>query len=670
MNIKSIKGINEKREKDFGKLGVFDTRGLISLFPRGYLDLRKKQLLRDCYHNDVVLTYGKIVSMPKIMYSSRKTKYIKVVCEQNGEPFTIVWFNQSYVLTKLKEEQEYLFYGRVQNRYGQVSMVNPSFEAIGKNERLKGIIPQYPCRGALTQRIIRNSIRAALLFEHPESIIPEDLQRKYSLPDLYASYRAVHDPRSFEQKNTAAERIAVEEYFALISAFRFIKGSREQVRFQHYSVTKDSLAQFIARFPFSFTEGQKKAVVDIVSDLKSGTVMNRLLQGDVGSGKTAVALCALFIALLSGYQAVLLSPTEVLARQSFAVASRYFPEFSIGLLTGSLTAKEKRTVKANLQSGAIQLLVGTHAVLEDDVAFQNLALCVCDEQHRFGVTQRAVLTDKGTAPDVLVMSATPIPRTLSLIFYGDLDISTIEDKPNNRKEIQTNIVPHYKYEDMLGFIRKEIENGRQAYFVCPKIEEDEEGSIMSVTELFEELSHKLFELRFGLLHGKMKDAEKNAVMLDFQEGKLDCLVSTTVIEVGVDVPNASIMVIFNAERFGLSQLHQLRGRVGRSDLKSYCFLMTAAESPNAVERLKIMRSTNDGFKISEYDYEMRGSGDFLGTRQSGKFMGELGNLNYSTASIFLAKKISDETFSSGKNLDLIKKISLEKYNRLKDITLN
>ena len=398
--------------------------------------------------------------------------------------------------------------------------------------------------------------------------------------------------------------------------------------------------------------------------------MNRLLQGDVGSGKTAVALCALYAALASGYQAVLLAPTEVLARQSFALAMRYFPEYRIGLLTGSVPAKEKKAIKCDLKSGEIRLLIGTHAVLEDDVAFESLALCVCDEQHRFGVSQRAVLTDKGKATDMLVMSATPIPRTLSLIFYGDLDISTIEDKPKNRCEIQTNVVPHYKYEDMLEFIRGEVGKGRQVYFVCPKIEEDEEGAIMSVTELYEELSHKLFGLRLGLLHGKMKDAEKNAVMADFKEGRLDCLVSTTVIEVGVDVPNASIMVIYNAERFGLSQLHQLRGRVGRSELKSYCFLLTGSESPSAVERLKIMKTTNDGFKISEYDYEMRGSGDFLGTRQSGKFMGELGNLNYSTASIFLAKKISDEVFSSGKNLDLIRAISLEKYNRLKDVTLN
>ena len=670
MDIKAIKGINEKREQDFKKLGVTDTRGLISFFPRAYLDLRKRQLLRDCYHNDIVLTYGKVVAVPKELYSAHRSKYVKAVCEQNGEPFTVIWFHQPYVLSRLKPGKEYLFYGRVQNKFGQPSMVNPSFEEMGQNYKLKGIVPQYSCRGSLTQKVIRDSVKTALLAERPETIIPPEFCKKYALPDLYYAYRSVHQPDSFEQKNLAAERIAVEEYFSLISAFRFIKGSREQVRTRRYRIDADGLKRFAQRFPFAFTDGQKKAVNDIFSDLRGGTVMNRLLQGDVGSGKTAVALCALYAALASGYQAVLLAPTEVLARQSFALAMRYFPEYRIGLLTGSVPAKEKKAIKCDLKSGEIRLLIGTHAVLEDDVAFESLALCVCDEQHRFGVSQRAVLTDKGKATDMLVMSATPIPRTLSLIFYGDLDISTIEDKPKNRCEIQTNVVPHYKYEDMLEFIRGEVGKGRQVYFVCPKIEEDEEGAIMSVTELYEELSHKLFGLRLGLLHGKMKDAEKNAVMADFKEGRLDCLVSTTVIEVGVDVPNASIMVIYNAERFGLSQLHQLRGRVGRSELKSYCFLLTGSESPSAVERLKIMKTTNDGFKISEYDYEMRGSGDFLGTRQSGKFMGELGNLNYSTASIFLAKKISDEVFSSCKNLDLIRAISLEKYNRLKDVTLN
>ena len=335
-----------------------------------------------------------------------------------------------------------------------------------------------------------------------------------------------------------------------------------------------------------------------------------------------------------------------------------------------MTAKEKREIKYAVENGFINVLVGTHAVLEDDVSFKKLSLCICDEQQRFGVAQRSSLLSKGVTPDVLVMSATPIPRTLSLIFYGDLDITTISDKPKMRVDIQTNIVPTEKYNDMLKFISREIEQGRQAYFVCPKIDGDEEGSIMSATELYEDLSQRMTGIKVGLLHGKMKDKEKNSVMQDFKDKKIDFLVSTTVIEVGVDVPDASVMVIYNAERFGLSQLHQLRGRVGRSDIKSYCFLLTKVTGGVGLERLIILKDNSDGFKISEYDYKLRGSGDFMGEKQSGKLMNDLGSLNYGTESIFLAKKISDEFFEMGKSLDAVKEVAIRKYQKLKDITLN
>jgi ATP-dependent DNA helicase RecG len=335
-----------------------------------------------------------------------------------------------------------------------------------------------------------------------------------------------------------------------------------------------------------------------------------------------------------------------------------------------MTAKEKKEVKLAASQGWLNIVVGTHALLQEDVEFKKLALCVCDEQQRFGVAQRSSLLSKGVAPDVLVMSATPIPRTLSLIFYGDLDITTITDKPKSRVEIQTNIVPTEKYNDMLGFIRKEISEGKQAYFVCPKIEGDEEGAVISATELYEQLKERLPSIKVGLLHGKMKDKEKNAIMQDFKDKKIDFLVATTVIEVGVDVPDASVMVIYNAERFGLSQLHQLRGRVGRSDKKSYCFLLTSVSDGLGLERLKIIKNSSDGFKISEEDYKLRGGGDFMGDRQSGKFMNDLGCLNYKTDSIFLAKKISDEAFEMGESLDQIRAVAIAKYNKLKDITLN
>ena len=670
MELTKIRGINEKREQDFNKMGIYDTSDLIRFFPRAYLDLREKQFLKYAYHNDIVLTTGKVITEPAVRYY-RRGGMVKVNCEQEGYYFSITWFNQPYVASKLKAGEEYLFYGRVRREDGVVSLVNPSFEPCEKIFRLKGIVPQYSVKGNLTQKGTRDAVKLAVDIEKPKSIIPFDLLAKFNLSDLYSAYREVHNPTNFDSMKRASERIAVEEYFALISAFRFIKGGREQVRINKYKTTSKEVVEFIAtRFPFEFTQGQKTAVNEIFADMTGASVMNRLMQGDVGSGKTAVSLTAMFIAVKSGYQCVMLAPTEVLAEQNYNAVKKAFPEYNVDLLTGSLTAKQKQRVKLGVESGFTHILVGTHAVLTDDVAFKNLSLCVCDEQQRFGVAQRSALLNKGVTPDVLVMSATPIPRTLSLIFFGDLDITTITDKPKQRVPIQTNVVPQEKYADMLNFIKNEIKQGKQAYFVCPKIEGDEEGSVISATELYQDISERLSDIKVGLLHGKMKDKEKTQVMTDFKDKKIDLLVSTTVIEVGVDVPDATVMVIYNAERFGLSQLHQLRGRVGRSDKKSYCFLTTNATNDIALERLKIIKENTDGFKISEYDYKLRGSGDFMGNKQSGKFITDLGNLYYSTESIFLAKKISDEFFALGKDLSLVREVALKKYEKLKDITLN
>ena len=670
MDVTKIKGINEKRESDLNKMGVFDTADLIRLFPRAYLDLREKQLLKYAYHNDVVLTVAKVLNLP-ILHHYRRGGLVKVVCEQEGLIFSVVWFNQPYVASKLKVGEEYLFYGRVQNNGDGISLVNPTFELLEKAFRLKGIVPQYSIKGNLSQKVLRDAVRLSVDIEKPQSIIPIRLQEQFNLDNLYHAFREVHNPTSFESLKKASDRIAIEEYFALISAFKFVKGGREQVRLNKYSCTSKELVEFIStRFPFEFTGGQKSAVNDTFADMNGNSVMNRLMQGDVGSGKTAVSMCAIFIAVKSGYQAVMLAPTEVLARQNYNAVCKAFPDYNVALIVGSMTAKEKREIKKAIANGEYNIVVGTHALLQDDVEFKKLSLCVCDEQQRFGVAQRSSLLSKGVTPDVLVMSATPIPRTLSLIFYGDLDITTIPDKPAKRIDIQTNIVPKEKYNDMLNFIRNQVKEGRQAYLVCPKIEGDEEGAIISVTELYEEISGRLQGVRVGLLHGKMKDKEKNEIMTSFKNGDIDLLVSTTVIEVGVDVPNASVMVIYNAERFGLSQLHQLRGRVGRSDIKSYCFLLTSSKSPIAIERLKIIKDNVDGFKISEFDYKLRGSGDFMGDRQSGKFMNDLGSLSYSTESIFLAKKISDLAFEKGESLDKIREVAIKKYQKLKDITLN
>lgn len=667
MQLTSIKGVTEKRIKELNKLGIFTAEDLLRYYPRTYLDMTNRVSVREVYHNDMALIACRLVRVDPVRYTGR-VRYVRAWLEQNGDTFSAVWFNMPYLAKTLKEG-EYLFYGRVRNEYGKVSLVNPTFEPLAVNARLKGLVPVYGLCGTLTQRIVRSLVKEAAKKISVTSIIPYALQKKYGLSSLQAAYDAIHAPKSQEEMKEAAERIALEEYFILISAFKLIKGDKNEARTCKYQVTEREVGEFMARFPFSFTDGQRNAVRAIYENVTSPVRMNRLLQGDVGSGKTAVALTGIFMAVKSGFQAVYLSPTEVLAAQSYALLQKTFPEYRVGYLAGGSTAKEKREIKEALKAGEINILCGTHAVLQADVQFARLAFCVCDEQHRFGVAQRNALGEKGIGPDILVMSATPIPRTLSLIFYGDLDVTTITDKPKERQEITTSVIPAYKYDDMLEYIRGETKKGRQAYFVCSKIDDDE-GQVTSVTELYEQLRGRLPDVRFALLHGRMKEKDKNAVMEAFKRREYDCLVSTTVIEVGVDVPNATIMVICNAERFGLSQLHQLRGRVGRGSEKSWCFLLVGTESETALERLYTLKSTTDGFRLAEKDLEMRGSGDFFGTRQSGKFLNEIRNLKYPTQVIFTAKKLSDEALESRLNFDEIRRAALDKYESLKDVVLN
>ena len=668
MRLSALRAIGEKREKDFHKLGIATVEELVRFYPRAYLDLTERSSLKTAYHNDMVLVACEVTRVTPVNYGNRR-KMVKAFCSQDGFPFTAVWFNQPYVAQKLKAG-EYLFYGRVQNKFGQISLVNPTFEPLDKNYRLKGIVPVYSLKGSLTQKVVRAAVLEGLQKVDLESVIPWQIVKKYDLPDLNRAYYEIHNPTSQQNKDVAAERIALEEYFILISAFKIIKGGKEEVRLHNYTVTASEVKEFAGRFGFEFTDGQKMAVNETFENLRAPTRMNRLLQGDVGSGKTAVALCGIFMAVKSGFKAAYLSPTEVLAAQNYEILKRYFPDYKVGYLAGGMTAKEKRELKARLKDGEIDILCGTHAILQGDVEIPNLSLIVCDEQHRFGVAQRNALAEKGVGTDMLVMSATPIPRTLSLIFYGDLDVTTIADKPKARQEISTSIIPESKYDDMLEYIRKEAAAGKQAYFVCAKIEDDEEGTIISVNELFEELKGRLPTVRFGLLHGKMKDKEKTEIMTAFKNGEFDCLVSTTVIEVGVDVPNATTMIIYNAERFGLSQLHQLRGRVGRGAEKSYCFLLMGSESDTARERLLTLKNNADGFKIAEKDLEMRGSGDFFGTRQSGKMLTDIKNLRYSTQVIFVAKKLSDDAFAGRYDDERLRAAAIQKYESLKDVVLN
>ena len=668
MKLSTLRSIGEKREKDFNKLGIYEAEDLVRFYPRAYLDLTERSTLKTAYHNDMALVACQVNRVMPVSYGNKR-KMVKAFCSQDGFPFTVVWFNQPYVAQKLKSG-EYLFYGRVQNKFGQVSLVNPTFEELDKNYRLKGIVPVYSLKGTLSQKIVRSAVKEALQKCDLSTVIPWQIVQKYDLPPLEEAYYQVHNPTDLQKKDLASERIALEEYFTLISAFKIIKGGKEEVRLHNYTVKASDVKEFSKRFAFEFTDGQKQAVNAIFENLYAPTKMNRLIQGDVGSGKTAVALCGIYMAVKSGFTAAYLSPTEVLAAQNYAVLQKYFPDYRVGYLAGGMMAKEKREMKAALKRGEIDILCGTHAIFQGDVEIPRLSLVVCDEQHRFGVAQRNALAEKGEGVDMLVMSATPIPRTLSLIFYGDLDVTTIADKPKARQEISTSIIPESKYDDMLEYVRRETAAGKQAYFVCAKIDDDEEGAVMSVTELYEELKGRLPTVRFALLHGRMKEKEKAEVMTAFKEGEYDCLVSTTVIEVGVDVPNATMMIIYNAERFGLSQLHQLRGRVGRGAEKSYCFLLMGTDGETARERLLTLKDNSDGFKIAEKDLEMRGSGDFFGTRQSGKMLTDIKNLKYPTQVIFAAKKLSDDAFEGRYADERLRTAALKKYDSLKDVVLN
>lgn len=668
MDLKLVKGVGPKRVTELNKMGINCVEDLVDYFPRDYLDLTHITPISEAYHNDIVLTVGRIERDPVVSYKG-SLSYLKAQCSQQGCFFQVVWFNSTYMEKMLKRDSSYLFYGRVSNKNGYVSLTNPSFEELGNNVKLKGIVPVYSRCGTISQRTMNKLVLEGLAVLKPKSVIPEYLEKKYKLAPLMNAYYDVHDPSSIRAKDKASERIAVERYFRLISSFKIIKGDKNQGRINKYTTTGADLREFSKRFGFEFTQGQKNAINDIFKDLKSNFVMNRLLQGDVGCGKTAVSICTMFMALSSGHQCALLAPTEVLAEQNYKIATKYLSEYNPVFLSGRLTVKQKKEVKEKIKSGEAKVVVGTHAILTGDVEFLDLTLCICDEQQRFGVGQRSALLAKGSVCDMLVMSATPIPRTFSLIFFGDLDVSTIPDKPKDRIEIKTYIVPSHKYEGMLGFIKKEIDEGRQAYFVCPKIEGDEDD-VYSVTELYKEICDSFSDYRVGLLHGKLSNDEKVDVMNNFKEGITNILVSTTVIEVGVDVPNSTVMVIMNAERFGLSQLHQLRGRVGRGSYQSYCFLVCGKENEKSLERLRALKDNSDGFKISEIDYDIRGGGDFLGTRQSGRMASELGNLRYPLSSIMFAKKISDEAFENPDNIQLLNIIAKKEEERLKDVSLN
>ena len=534
----------------------------------------------------------------------------------------IVWYNQGYLKNNFKPSERYKFYGKVKAGYGKYEMQSPVFETENSNKNTGKIIPIYPLTYSLTQNTLRKIMENALneVNGKLEETLPNYIINKYHFYDINTAIKQIHFPDNFEKFKLARNRLVFEELLSMQLALLSLKNKYE-VKKKGISFSKDAkMSDVINNLPFKLTKAQLRVLEEIDNDMESDKPMNRLLQGDVGSGKTVIALTAAYKAVKSGYQATIMAPTAILATQHLESFNEILKDTGIRceLLISGITKKKKEDILQRLADGEIDILIGTHAILEENVVFKNLGLVVTDEQHRFGVRQRSIIAQKGENPDVLVMTATPIPRTLALILYGDLDISIIDELPPNRKKIETYAVKKGMEVRVNNFIAKNIQEGRQCYIVCPLVEENEEINAVSVMELVEHYQKNVFpNFRVTYLHGKMRPKEKDAIMEEFKNGNIDILISTTVIEVGVNVPNANIMLIENAERFGLAQLHQLRGRVGRGEFQSYCVLKYEGNSKIIQERMKVISSTNDGFVISEKDLELRGSGEFFGTRQHG-----------------------------------------------------
>jgi len=621
MDVQYIKGVGPKRAAQLKKLNINKVEDLLYFAPKEYDDRTMFKSIKECIHGEKVSLRVQICGYPVKHALKKNLTIIKVPVRDSSGQALLVWFNQDYVINKLSLGDVVVVNGKISVFKNQVQIMNPILEK-EKGDKIGRIIPKYPLKGKLTNnemiKIVSNAILSHL-DDVPERL-PEDLRKELSLLPIKEAIKNIHFPKNRNYYLEARRRLAFEELLTLQLGLLLIKNRTKQLNRGIKFPPVKEVYDFIENLPFELTNAQMRAFKEVEEDMEKQEQMNRLIQGDVGSGKTIVAILAMFKAWKSGYQSVMMAPTEILATQHYETVCKFLKDYGVNceLLIGSLSNKKKEKILDDLKEGKIDILVGTHAVIQDDVVFNNLGLAITDEQHRFGVRQRALLSRKGDNPDILVMTATPIPRTLGLILYGDLDISIIDELPPGRKEIKTYVVNSSMMDRVNNFVKEQLLQGRQAYIVTPLIEENDDLDLKSAEELYVHLKDEVFkDFNVGLLHGKMKPVDKDLIMQKFVYGELDILVSTTVIEVGVNVPNANIMVIFNAERFGLAQLHQLRGRVGRGDYQSYCILVNESNSKVARERMRIMQKTTDGFYISEKDLELRGPGDFLGTRQHG-----------------------------------------------------
>ncbi len=629
-SIRYLKGIGEKRAELFHKLGVFSIRELLYHLPRGYEDRTDICPVADLREGESVCVRVSPAGGIRSFRAKNGARVTQVHMSDGTGLIAVTWFNAPYIEKLLKSAEEFILFGKIEMKGRFPAMINPVTE---KGERVGTttgkIVPIYPCTAGLTQRNIRESVQGALetLSEKIPEILPEQIRKMFDLMPVNDAIFQIHQPDDFASFENARRRLAFEEFFVLQIGVGMAKEQRKKGRASIFSDVK-CIAEFAEKLPFELTNAQKRVINEICKDLRQDIPMNRLVQGDVGSGKTIVAAAVMFSAVRSGFQAVMMAPTEILAKQHFENLSKLFAPWNIDVayLSGGQKASERKENLQKIATGTAGIVVGTHALISDHVEFFRLGLAITDEQHRFGVRQRTALSGKSDAIHTLVMTATPIPRTLSLILYGDLDISIIDELPAGRKKILTKWMSNSSRKQVDQFVLQQMDVGRQVYFVCPLVEESEFIEANAVEEYVRELQKGSYRGRkIAAMHGRMKTAEKDEIMSRFSQGELEALVSTTVIEVGVDVPNASIMVIENAERFGLSQLHQLRGRVGRGKWQSYCFLFCEGGEV-AKQRMQVLCETDDGFKIAEYDLDLRGPGEFLGTRQHGLPQMRVGDL--------------------------------------------
>ena len=642
--------VGKTRAEQLKNLGIETLSDLISAFPRTYDDRTRLLPVAELTPEEPACFRATVTSNPVTSRipkpGKRALELTKLTVADHSARLRLVFFNQRYAAETLHYGDTYYFYGTVSGDYLGYCMTNPVFEREEEPPRLtRRILPVYPLTAGISNSLFSGLVGQALAVCLPEvrEVLPAALRERYALCDVHSAYREVHQPQSFESLEAARRRLVFDEFYCFSAALALSRAARETVRRAPFSQLE--LSDFFAALPFALTGAQRRVISEITADLGRDTPMCRMVQGDVGSGKTVVAAAAAVCAVKNGFQAAFMAPTELLAEQHYKTLCTMLAPLSVrvGLLTGSMTPGEKRAVRLKLAAGEIDLILGTHALLSDTTAFCRLGLVIADEQHRFGVNQRNALLKKGEHPHLLVMSATPIPRSLALILYGDLDLSVLDELPPGRQRVDTFLVNESMRARINAFIRKQVEAGGQCYIVCPAIEESESGDAVKSAELWAKtLQETVFrELRVALLHGRMKGAEKDAIMQAFAAGAYDILVATTVIEVGVDVPNATLMVIENADRFGLSQLHQLRGRVGRGQKKSYCVLFSSNQNSQTLQRLKALCRTNNGFRIAEADLELRGPGEFFGERQHGLPMFRLGSLSLDLTTLHQAQEAAD-----------------------------